>query len=100
MLYAVKQIHSHGIIHSDLKPANFLEVEGYFKLIDFGIASCVQNDMTSVIKAVTEGSFNYMSPEALSNESTSNVNSPSFGKPKYKVIFTQRVISYLNFFLD
>ncbi|RZC36151.1 dual specificity protein kinase TTK [Asbolus verrucosus] len=93
MLYAVKQIHSHGIIHSDLKPANFLKVEGYLKLIDFGIASCIQSDMTSVIKVVPEGSFNYISPEALHNESSSNKNSPSAGIPKYKISFKSDVWS-------
>jgi serine/threonine-protein kinase TTK/MPS1 len=93
MLYAVKQIHSHGIVHSDLKPANFLKVEGYLKLIDFGIASCIQSDMTSVVKAVPEGSFNYISPEALSNENSTNVNSPSYGKPKYKISYKSDVWS-------
>ncbi|XP_044272223.1 dual specificity protein kinase TTK [Tribolium madens] len=93
MLYAVKQIHSNGIVHSDLKPANFLEVGGYLKLIDFGISSCIQNDMTSVFKGVPEGSFNYISPEALSGETSSNVNSPTFGKPKYKISYKSDVWS-------
>lgn len=40
MLEAVDVIHKQGIIHTDLKPANFLLVEfNQLKLIDFGIAN-------------------------------------------------------------
>jgi serine/threonine-protein kinase TTK/MPS1 len=35
------------------------------KIIDFGIASSIQTDMTSVIKEHPAGTVNYMSPEAL-----------------------------------
>ena len=42
MLDAVDVIHKEGIIHSDLKPANFLLVEWNLKLIDFGIANAIQ----------------------------------------------------------
>ena len=42
MLEAVHVIHQQGIIHSDLKPANFMLVEGRLKLIDFGIAHTLQ----------------------------------------------------------
>ncbi|KAI4461387.1 mixed lineage protein kinase [Holotrichia oblita] len=72
MLYAVKQIHDNGIIHSDLKPSNFLMVSSKLKLIDFGIASSLQNDMTSVVKNVQIGSLNYISPEALLNNNQEN----------------------------
>jgi len=34
-------------------------------LIDFGIASKIHGDMTSVLKDVTTGTWNYMSPECI-----------------------------------
>ncbi len=39
-----------GIIHSDLKPANFVIVDASLKLIDFGIANRIQPDVTSIMK--------------------------------------------------
>lgn len=41
-------IHEHRVVHSDLKPANFLMVEGQLKLIDFGIAGKLKGDATSI----------------------------------------------------
>ncbi len=38
MLEAVNQIHKKDIVHCDLKPANFLVVQGHLKIIDFGMA--------------------------------------------------------------
>ncbi|KAJ1520682.1 hypothetical protein ONE63_003786 [Megalurothrips usitatus] len=70
MLNAVNFIHKRGTIHSDLKPANFLLVSGRLKLIDFGIASSVLEDMTSVVKDSLTGTYNYISPEALSSTSS------------------------------
>lgn len=35
------------------------------KLIDFGIASKIQDDKTSVVKSEQMGTLNYMSPEML-----------------------------------
>jgi len=65
MLRAVKVIHAEGIIHSDLKPANFLVVKGVLKLIDFGIAGCVGDGTTNVHRDYQSGTINYMSPESL-----------------------------------
>lgn len=75
MLIAVNHIHKNGVIHSDLKPGNFVLVRGKLKIIDFGIASSINADMTSVVKNSTTGTLNYISPEALIDieETTSNV---------------------------
>ncbi len=43
-------IHEARIVHSDLKPANFLVVEGRLKLIDFGIAKAISSDTTSIAR--------------------------------------------------
>eukprot|EP01135_Chromosphaera_perkinsii_P003289 Nk52_evm64s239 gene=Nk52_evmTU64s239 len=73
MLEAVHTIHEARIVHGDLKPANFLFVEGCLKLIDFGIAKAIQNDRTSIYRDSTIGTLNYMSPEAIQDTSQSNV---------------------------
>lgn len=84
MLQAVNYIHQNGVIHSDLKPANFLMVNGRLKLIDFGIASNIAIDSTSIIKFSQAGTFNYISPEALID--TSSGDSPStHNQPKIRL---------------
>ena len=50
LLQAVQTIHEARIVHSDLKPANFLMVEGQLKLIDFGIAKAISSDTTSIAR--------------------------------------------------
>lgn len=48
MLQAVQVIHDEKIVHSDLKPANFVLVKGQLKLIDFGIANAIASDTTNI----------------------------------------------------
>jgi len=50
-------------------------INGRLKLIDFGIASNIAIDSTSIIKFSQAGTFNYISPEALID--TSSGDSPS-----------------------
>lgn len=66
MLECVQAVHRKDIVHSDLKPANFVLVKGELKLIDFGIANAIQTDQTVNVHRETQiGTPNYMSPESL-----------------------------------
>lgn len=65
MLQCVQAVHEQDIVHSDLKPANFLLVKGQLKLIDFGIANAIQDNTVNVHRENQIGTPNYMSPESL-----------------------------------
>lgn len=68
MLECVQAVHDHDIVHSDLKPANFLLVQGRLKLIDFGIANAIETDHTcNVHRDFNVGTPNYMSPESITD---------------------------------
>ena len=71
MLMAVNTVHEAKIVHCDLKPANFLLVQGQLKLIDFGISKAIMNDTTNILRENQVGTVNYMSPEALQETSIS-----------------------------
>jgi len=77
---ALAEAHKHGIIHRDLKPENImLRVDGYVKLVDFGLAKVMPWASTEASEdsptvdpmqapSATEtgalvGTFHYMSPE-------------------------------------
>ncbi|KAI1809621.1 kinase-like protein [Poronia punctata] len=66
MLECVAAVHAYDIVHSDLKPANFVMVQGRLKLIDFGIANAIQIEETVNVHRETQiGTPSYMSPESL-----------------------------------
>lgn len=68
MLDCLASVHEHDIVHSDLKPANFLIVQGRLKLIDFGIANAIDTDNTcNVHRESHVGTPNYMSPESITD---------------------------------
>ena len=72
-------VHEAKVVHCDLKPANFLLVQGQLKLIDFGISKAIlNNDTTNVLRENQVGTVNYMSPEALQETS----NHPSHSSDK------------------
>ncbi|XWX02342.1 hypothetical protein V2A60_010379 [Cordyceps javanica] len=91
MIECVQAIHALAVVHSDLKPANFVLVGGRLKLIDFGIANAIQTDMTANVHRETmAGTVNYMSPEslmdsnqyALTSMHNANLYMPASGAPK------------------
>ena len=79
MVKAVDEIHSLGVVHSDLKPVNFITVSGRLKLIDFGIANAIESDATSVIKDNQIGTINYMAPESLQSRNDIDPNRYKIG---------------------
>ncbi|KAM3957021.1 LOW QUALITY PROTEIN: dual specificity protein kinase monopolar spindle 1 [Aphomia sociella] len=93
MLQAVHYIHEHGVIHADLKPANFLLVCGRLKLIDFGIASAISSDATSVVRSQATGTYSYISPEALMGGAGGYGVSAGDGSAPIKISFRSDVWS-------
>ncbi|OMH84008.1 Serine/threonine-protein kinase mph1 [Zancudomyces culisetae] len=85
MLSAVNVVHKMKTVHSDLKPANFLLIQGVLKLIDFGIAKTIGNDTTNIHRDQQLGTLNYMAPEAIEMFSKGkNVQLIRIDYPKYR----------------
>lgn len=85
MLECVQAVHDMEIVHSDLKPANFLLVQGRLKLIDFGIANAIETDHTVNVHRDTHvGTPNYMSPESITDTNASGAGKDADGRPLKK----------------
>ncbi|GMF43809.1 unnamed protein product [Phytophthora fragariaefolia] len=116
MLQAVDAIHSQRIIHGefsdmflsvlvysqycfspgDLKPANFLFVNGALKLIDFGIAKTISNDTTNIERDSQIGTVNFMSPEAIQGNTLPDGQRDPEGKMKVRLKLCRCKVQFLH----
>jgi serine/threonine-protein kinase TTK/MPS1 len=65
ILNCVRACHLDKVIHLDLKPANFVFVDGIIKIIDFGIAKQADSNTTNILRDSQVGTVSYMSPESI-----------------------------------
>ncbi|CAL8129806.1 unnamed protein product [Orchesella dallaii] len=80
MLLALQHLHTHHLVHMDLKPDNiFLTMDSptIFKLGDFGIVVCLEEQKDVV--EFTEGDSRYLAPEVMQGKVSTKADVFSLG---------------------
>jgi len=92
MLLAINYIHSHGVVHRDLKLENFLyesNESNHLKLIDFGFSKVWHRNTKMDLSC---GTLAYVAPEVLDKDYTSQCDLWSLG-----VIVFILLVGYMPF---
>jgi calcium-dependent protein kinase len=87
MLLAISYIHSHGVVHRDIKLENYLyesEDSNHLKLIDFGFSK-VWSPNTKL--HLSCGTLAYVAPEVLEQNYTSQCDLWSYGVTVFIMFF-------------
>jgi len=93
MLVAINYMHSHNIVHRDIKLENFLYERpdsDHLKLIDFGFS---RNFQPNTKMAASLGTLAYIAPEVLNGSYTSKCDLWSLGVTVFILLFGQMPFS-------